>query len=278
MKLCNHIKFDLITGLWKRGMWIKYLFWLAFFVLACWEFSGKLSSLEITYCTYGDYFLYIFGGMKEYIPIPGEPFQVPYLWLINHIGVLYFTLHYMHDDLEGFGQQVIVRSDGRRAWWLSKCVWNVTVVMIFYILAWGTMFLCASCHGAAPNLDISPFMPELMVVGPEMIVDTGWRAALEITIMPLLVTMAMSLFQMLLCLLIRPTFSYIISVVLFISSAYYLSPYLFGNYSMALRSDGIISNGVALADGICLYFIVMVLSIVLGIIIFQKINILSKEE
>lgn len=278
MKLFSHIRFDLTIGLWRRGMWVKYLLWSGLFTLASWEFSGKTTSLEISQCTYGDYLLYIFGGMREYIPAPGEPFQIPFLWLINHIGILYFTLHYMHDDLEGFGQQMILRSGSRPGWWHSKCIWNVVAVLAFYLIAWGTIFLWASFQGALWSMKISPFMPDLMVAGPRQIFEFTWEVALEITLLPLLVTMSMSLVQMLLCLVIRPTFSYILSVIVMISSAYYLSPALLGNYAMALRSDKVVTNGVPLTLGIVYSLVLIVLSVVLGSFIFHKTNILSKEE
>ena len=266
------------NGLFKRGMWIRYIIWFSFFALASLEFTSDLASLELSQYTYGDYLLSIFGGMREYIPAPGEPFQIPYLWLINHIGILYFTLHYMHDDLEGFGQQMILRSGNRTAWWLSKCVWNTAVVVLLYFIAWWTVFLFASANHAAWSFEISPFMAEIMVIGPYRIPRADWPVALEITFLPLLVTLAVSQVQMLLCLAVRPTISYVISIVLFISSAYYLSPFLLGNYTMALRSDKMVSNGVSETLGIGLCLILILVSIVLGIMLFQKYNILSKED
>lgn len=259
-------------------MWIKYLLWCGLLALATLEFSGRVTSLKITQCTYGDYLLYIFGGMREYIPIPGEPFQIPHLWLINHVGILYFTLHYMHDDLNGLGQQMILRSGSRSVWWISKCIWNGVVVSLFYLIAWGTVLLSASLHGAFWSMEISSFIPELLEVGPNQIWDTEWRVTLEITLLPLLVTLSMSLLQMLLCLVIRPTFSYILSVVVMIASAYYLSPALLGNYAMALRSDKVITNGVPLETGIAYTLVLMTLSVFLGILVFQKTNILNKDE
>lgn len=278
MRLCSHIRFDLTNGLFKRRMWVRYIIWFGFFALAALEFTGNLSSLEISQYAYGDYLLYIFGGMREYIPTPGDPFQIPYLWLINHIGILYFTLHYMHDDLEGFGQQMILRSGSRTAWWLSKCIWNTAVVVLLYFIAWGTVFLLASANHAVWSFEISPFMAEIMVLGPKQIAGTDRPLTWEITFLPLLATLAMSQVQMLLCLVVRPIISYVISIVLFIASAYYLSPFLLGNYAMALRSDKIISNGVSWVPGTGISLFLILASIVLGIMLFQKYNILGKED
>lgn len=278
MRLCSHIKFDLTNGLFKRGMWARYIIWFSVFALFSLEFTGSLASLEISQYTYGDYLLYIFGGMREYIPAPGEPFQIPYIWLINHIGILYFTLHYMHDDLEGFGQQMILRSGSRTAWWLSKCVWNTAVVVLLYSIAWGTVFLFSSANHATRSFEISPFMAGIMVIGPLQIPRADWPLTLEITFLPLLVTLAMSQIQMLLCLVVRPIISYVVSIVLFITSAYYISPFLLGNYAMALRSNKIVSNGVSWRPGIGVCLILMLVGMVLGSMIFAKYNILGKED
>ncbi len=278
MKLCNHIRFDLTYGLFRREMWGKYIIWLGFFALASLDFAGELVSIEATQYTYGDYLLRIFGGMREYVPAPGEPFEIPYLWLINHVGILYFTLHYMHDDLEGTGWQMILRSGNRTGWWLSKCVWNAAVVVVLYLIAWGTVFLLAGLNHAVWSFGISPFMAEIMAPGPCQLISASWQVTLEITILPLLATLAVSQVQMLLCLMLRPAVSYVVSIVLFLSSAYKLSPFLPGNYAMALRSDKIISNGVSQMTGIEIHLFLILASVVLGNLLFQKYNILNKED
>lgn len=277
MKLCSHIRFDLSNGLVKHGMPIRYIVWCLFFILASIEFSGKLSSFEIQHYSYGDYLLYIFGGMREYIPDPNDPFRIPYLWLINHLGILYFTLHYMHDDLVNLGQQTILRSKSRTAWWLSKCIWNFSIVVIFYIISWIIVFLCAFLNQANFSFRISPYMSELMIFGPQQIPVSFWPITIEITVLPLLITLTMSIIQMTLSLFLNPMICYIISTITLISSAYYLSPFLIGNYAMALRSDKVVTNGVDPIEGILISLIFIAISVFFGMHIFKKHNILNKE-
>lgn len=278
MKLYKHIRFDLTYGLFRREMWPKYIIWLGFFTLVSFNFAGELASMEATQYTYGDYLLRIFGGMREYVPTQGDPFDIPYLWLINHIGILYFTLHYMHDDLEGIGCQMILRSGSRTEWWLSKCIWNTAAVVLLYTIAWGTIFLLAASNHAILTFEISPFMEVIMVPGPCQLAQASWQLTLEITILPLLATLAMSQVQMLLCLVVRPAISYVTSLVIFLSSAYKLSPFLPGNYAIALRSDKIISNGVSGTVGIGIYLFLILASVVMGSVLFHGYNILSKED
>lgn len=277
MKLFNFLKFDFVYGIFKSSTYKKLLILIALFSLASLEFHSRLVSVEYSEYSIGDYFLYVFGGMQEYIPDPSNPFQIPYLWLIFHIVVLFFTLHYMHDDLTGFGQQTIYRSGSRVFWWVSKCLWNIGIVGIFYLFAWLTILVFSIIYGAKPSFDISPFMSQLMNFGGKQIITDHWELTIELTILPLLVTLALSMMQMTLCLILKPIFSYIITSVVLISSAYYLSPALIGNYAMALRSNKVVTNGWSLAAGIgCSLFLVCA-SVLVGLCIFRRCNIINKD-
>jgi len=128
MRFFKLIKYDLSYGIFNLKNLIKYIIFILFFTVACFELSGRLMGIssyqDVSGISAGDHLFYIFGGMKEYIPSPSDPFQIPYLWLINHLLILYFTLHYASDDLSGVGQQMIYRAGGRIKWWVSKCIWN----------------------------------------------------------------------------------------------------------------------------------------------------------
>ena len=102
--------------------------------------------------------------------------------------------------------------------------------------------------------------------------------ALELTLLPLLVTLSLSLVQMLLCLILRPALSYVVSIVVMIASAYCPSPLLLGNYAMALRSSKVMGNGVSLGAGLLLTAALIILSAALGAALFRKTDILQKED
>lgn len=277
MKFFSFLKFDIRHGIFSRDLYKKLLIWIIFFLLGCLEFYSILASFEYADHSLGDNFLYIFGGMEEYVPDPSNPFRIPYLWLINHILLLYFTLHYMHDDLTGYGQHTIYRSGRRGYWWISKCFWNIGMIIFFYLSAWVIILIISCFFDARLSFNISPYMSSLMNFGSKQIVTSSWELTIEITLLPLLVTLTLSLFQMVLCLIIKPIFSYIISVIILVSSAYYLSPMLVGNYAMALRSDKVVTNGLNTLSGILYSAFFIIACIVTGSIIFSKCNILNKE-
>lgn len=276
MKFFSLIKFDFIYGTVRN---YKKIILLALLILfSCFAFRNLITSFEITDFTLGDCMFYIYGGMKEYIPSPSEAFPIPYMWLLNNLLMLFFTLHYMYDDLTHFGQNVIYRCKSRFAWWFSKCLWNISVTMLFYITEWVIIFIFSLFSGAEMTLKISSFIPQFIDFGGNQIVTDNYNLAVELLLLPLFVTISCSLLQMMLCFIIKPTFSFIVSVIVYVSSAYYLSPYLIGNYAMTVRSNEVITNGVNSFTGIIFAVGLTVFSIAAGAMIFRKYSILNSKE
>ena len=281
MRFFKLIKYDLSYGIFNIKNLIKYIIFILFFTVACFEFNGIINNIisyqDIAGTSLGDVMFYVFGGMREYIPLPNEPFTIPYLWFLNHLLILYFTLHYASDDLSGVGQQMIYRAGGRIKWWVSKCIWNFTSVVLYYLVSFSTIIVFCLIKGNEISLTFSSFMRNIIYFGPKDLGLETWDIALEVSLMPFLVTLALSIFQMALSLVFKPAFAFIFSSVMLISSAYYLTPYLIGNFSMAVRSSKVVSNGVNLTDGIIATLVMIALGIIIGILAIRRYNVLSKE-
>lgn len=274
MNLIKFIRFDIKNGILRK--FYVYLVYSFFIVISIYFFQGKLHSYEIDRYSIGDCLLFLYGGAKEYIPKTGEIFEMPYLWLVNHLLIFYFTLSYMDNDLSGFGQQLIYRSGGRVIWWFSKCIWNIIMVAGFYIIG-VIIVLLIGIKKAELSLDISEHISYVVDFGDQLRQNCAQKIALEILILPIIYSVTVSLLQMTLTLLFKPIFSYIVSSSICLSSAYKLSPVLLGNYSMAARNNKIINNGMSSVEGIILCTIISALSIVVGILIIRKCDIVNKE-
>ena len=281
MRFFKLIKYDLGYGIFNIKNLIKYILIITIFSVSCFDFNGAIISLgvsmDIAGVSIGDWLLYIFGGIKEYSPLSGESFVLPYLWILNHLLILYFTLHYASDDLSGVGQQMIYRAGGRIKWWISKCIWNFVSVISYYLVSFSVITVFCLLRGCDMSLTFSSFMRYVMYFGSMDLGYETWDIALEVTLMPFLVTLALSIFQMALSLVFKPAFAFIFSSVMLISSAYYLTPYLIGNFSMAVRSSKVVSNGVNLTDGIIAAVLMIIIGIIIGILAIRRHNILSKE-
>ncbi|MBE6731809.1 MAG: hypothetical protein E7564_08990 [Ruminococcaceae bacterium] len=275
MKFFKHLKFDLTYGNFKNSFLIKLIVWVSFVVFACFEVRGATLRYTDVSFTVGDYLYYIFSGVREdYLML-----EFPYMWIVPHILILFFTLHYANDDLMGYGQQMILRSGKRNLWWLSKCVWNISNVTIWYLIAWFIITVFSLLNGAVFSLGISEKMRGIKEYGTLITVQEvpNWNLWFEITFMPLLTTVALSVLQMGLGMLINPAAAYIFSAVVLIASSGTLSIYLFGNYSMAIRSIKLVKNGLSISEGITGIVILLIIGIVTGLAAIRKYNILSKE-
>ena len=111
-KLWRH---DLRYGLSKRLLlYLLVAFGQAF--LFCKGFSnwiGNMSGLpEIGELsdTFGNYLIYLFQGMDEYVATPDKAFEFPAMWILIFLCGNALTLTYPLRDLEGVGQQLLIRS------------------------------------------------------------------------------------------------------------------------------------------------------------------------
>ncbi|MBQ9673115.1 MAG: hypothetical protein IJV39_00625 [Ruminococcus sp.] len=275
MKFIKLLYFDLKHGVFKS--YYKYLFFLLLVSLAFWECHSTLSANDLNNAKFSDYLLYIYGGAKEYIPTPGVAFKLPYLWLLNHVLILFFVLNYMHKDLEGVGQQIIFRARSRNLWWISKCFCQFLSILFYYLLSWLEILCLCLISGVTISFENSTFMVDVMDFGEKLLPVTNLCLIAETTIYPLLFTLCLGFVQMCLSLFIKPIFSYIVSVAVCISSAYRINIFLIGNFSMALRSNTVISNGVNDLFGIFILLVLGSVSIIIGKIKFGKYNILNRE-
>lgn len=273
MRFIKLFKFDLNYGIIKA--YKKYVAYLLLMIPVFFEFYVNINSFRIKHFSYADVLMYIFGGVKEYTPSLVDPFQIPYIWSLNHLLILYFILNYMNKDLEGFGQQTIYRSKSRNIWWFSKCITQIISVGLYYLLAWFELLILTLVLKGNATLNLSSFISNIVYAGDKVISD-NWNLSWELMLMPFLFTVSMSLIQMALCLFFRAVLSYVVSVIVCISSSYCLSPFLIGNYSMPIRSDKIVSNGVNMEIGVIILILIAAAGVIVGLFKFKKQNILSK--
>lgn len=277
MKFFRFLRYDLIHGTLLQ--YKLFLVTILFLSLTCIQFVRLVSEYvdQLSVVTLGDFAFYAFAGMKEYIPSPTEPFEIPVIWLIANILVLFSTCSYPYRHISGLGKNILVNSGSRKTWWLSKCVWNILTVTIYYICIWLVIFIFSWFSGAALNFSISPYMPELLRLLPPVTPPGQWQLQGIILCMPWLITVALSLFQMVCALLIKPIQSFLVSIVILISSAYIFGPYLPGNYGMIVRYGMIHANGVYPQQGIIYGVILILASILGGTVLFKRYDVYGKE-
>lgn len=279
--LCKLIRYDLYNGIVRK--WWKFLLPCILFFSSCidflWRQDGywKASQEQRIQSTFGDYIFNAFGGMKEYVPSHTDSFQFPVIWMLIFLLLAFMELSYPFTDLEQLGQSVLLRCKGRTEWWIAKCIWGVSFALVYFFLAYSVIFLFALCNGATISLRLSPYVANLFEIDFDKLKYTGQPLVIEMLVLPPLTAIFVSLLQMLLALYMKQQYSFIISTLLYLSSAYFLNPFFPGNYAMIARSDRYITNGVSANVGIIANIILIICIIALGIFLFQKYDIINRD-
>jgi hypothetical protein len=239
---------------------------------------GELSATP----TFMDHLVFCFRGMGPIaITEITEKVRIPVMWLMATGLCLLINFDYANEDISHFGQQILIRSERRVHWWISKCVWNIFSCLLYFVLIWITLGIFSLMAGAVPSLTITPEVSAVSlseVSTGSNIVITAYESALTVVLLPFLTTLALSLLEMFFSLFVKPAISFLICFSLLIISAYINSPIAIGNYAMIMRSDILIEAGVNATIGIIINTILILFVTVAGCHVFSRQNILNLEE
>lgn len=216
-----------------------------------------------------DYFLNLFNGIPIYIPSEGKPFEVPVIWFVLNLYIAFAAANYPTSDLNGVGKYMILQSKSRTKWYLGKCCWVVFSVLFCYLLIFLAPVIFSlftgklSFFASSDEVICAKLLANYSVAGPVYLV-------LSVLLLPVLTSIALSVVQLLIEFLSKPIFSFIVTVCLLIASAYLYTPFLIGNFSIMLRSEYVIENGIKFTTGAIVTLTIIVLAIVLGVLRFKK--------
>lgn len=248
----SQVRRDIINSIWLNKY--KYLFTVMLFLLFCAYFEMDYVSLYNSgyiesNASFGDIILFIFRGMKIYIPSPSIKFEIPVTWLACQIFVAYLIGNYINQDMTTYGQQYIMRSTHKSYWLIGKMIYCVISVLSFYCIGYITVLgysLIVRDPSVTLNFDICAYVSETNI---ELLSKVD--LVIGIIILPILTSIVLSIGQMTLSIWIKPIYSIISIVVYVCASAYYFSYLFIGNYSMILRSKKIIAaNSFITSEGI----------------------------
>lgn len=272
------LKYDLKCGLLKE--YKKYIVAIGLFLIIGFDFFIKMSDIEITV---PDYLFYLFFGMEEYVPSPGNKFRFPALWVAVILYVSYITLYYPYKDLNGYGKNILLNTQSKKTWYLSKCMWVTVSTTIYFLVGLVVLSLFAIISGAEITPDVSSkvvikFIPFITTEQNLFYNDAiYYKVTILHFVIPVIICVMNNLLQLFLSLFIKPFFSFIFTVSYTIASAYYLKSFMLGNYAMIARSNIFIDNGVNFTDGLIISLSVILMVIISGTVLFSKQDILNKE-
>lgn len=277
-KLTCQIKHDMISGV--LGGWKKIIPFVLLIISFCTYLYIECANMkDIGYVdgvpTIADMLLYIFRGMREYMPELDYSFDIPITWLLMQVYIAYVIGNYASKDLGGYGQQFLLRSTKKSYWFLSKCVYCLVNILAYYITTFIIVTICSILFGNISlelSADIGSTMSEIDVT-----LFSSMSFIFHIIVLPISTSLVVSLVQLLLSLYVKPILSFTFVVSYQALSAYKVSYFLIGNYSMALRCDPFLEDGVNGLFAIIIEIIMIVIIIPFGCITLRKYDYLEKN-
>ena len=277
------LKFDIINGIIKRA-WlfvIMFLFFLlAFFILFMQQVNMGVDNPNILEekITIGDMLLYATGGAKRFVLEDGTVFSYPILWMLVILIITFINLRYPADNLCGFGRHILILSGSRRAWWISKCVWQALSVCIYYFIMLLAAASFALIVGADFSLNISEFLPSLFMLNLRELTPTPWSIVVPL-LLHICTVYVLCLLQMLISFYIRPLMSFFIISAILIFSVFFSSPLLIGNLAMLVRTENItMDEPINLCLGFIICFSLCIVIFIIGLNKLKRMDILTKED
>ncbi len=264
-------RYDLRSGILR---W-RYLCVPVIFFLPCFYGWFQISD---TGCagTWMDYLMCCFKGVA---PLSGgmEGFEFPILWFLVMGGCLYLNLDYPLNDLTEEGQQVIIRAVSKKSWFFSKCAWNLLSSTVYFLLGILTVLVFTLACGGSTGLTNTP---EISMHALQIYTSASvnvWQAVLAVVVLPWLTMAALNMLQMTLSLVMKPIFGFLVCICLLTVSLFTNSPIVLGNGAMVARSGIFVEGSLnpAAVALVCAAF--LGLSIIVGIIRFDRMDHLRYE-
>ena len=222
-----------------------------------------------------DYFLHIFEGMRPFNQLSDEKFQIPITWFLINMILFYFTGKYPYSEIyNNHGANVLIKGGSRDKWFLSKWMWCIAGVILYYFVAYAFVVIFCLVAQIPISFDIKPIEhPDLL----SPVLESTQIDTVTVMILPIITSIAAVSVQLVAALVTSAFMGFLFMAVLYISSAYYCTPFLTGNFSMLARSSIFRSDGIDAMQAVLISIGIMILSLVAGIWIFRRQDIMERK-
>ena len=278
-EVISFIKHDIRTGIlgkWKKLVpFILILFcFCIYLVYQCKESieSGLVEGMPTT----ADMILFIFRGMREYVPELDPIFAIPVTWLLIQMYIAFVIGGYAYEDLGAYGQQFILRSTKKSHWFFGKCIYCVVNVIGYYVVAYFVIGICSLVFGTL-SFQLTPDIGNIMS-DMDVTVISEKQFVMHLIILPIMTSLNISFIQMLLSLWIKPTLSFVFVMSYMTISAYWATPAMIGNFSMILRFSPVVMEGIRLTTALWVEGIVFFVFILASWVLMRRYDFIDKNE
>jgi hypothetical protein len=213
-------------------------------------------------------------GAREYELYADSTFQFPAYWFLFH-GYLFFLIgFYPVSELYLGNGQALIRTRSRKIWIVSKLFSIFLNITLYYGCFLLLLLIGNLLHGG----EIIPGNGIIGLGGIAIFNKSISDLFVAFILLPLLVSVALGVIQILMSLFLDPVLSFMAVVGYLIASVFWMNPLLIGNFSMLYRQDWISGKAtIDITTGTVLCFVLTVVALILGVIMFQRKDILPAE-
>ncbi|SHJ60747.1 hypothetical protein [Parasporobacterium paucivorans] len=277
----NNVMLKLVLYDFKMGFLsnrFKYFVVCIFFAFISFMFYRE-ASIKDTVLDFGpgsvtDCLIYIFKGMKVYTSSPLNDFELPLAWLIMQSLLCILISFYPAGDVNSYGSQILVKSGSKTRWWLSKCVWTICTVNVYYLLGYISVYIVSTILGHA-SFGVNEIL-NMDMNGMKFDSVDNLELLMALIVLPVTSSLAISMVQNVLSFILNPTMSIVLIFCGLVISAYYYSPISIGNHSMLLRNGLFYDYGFNMAKGLISNIIIIFLAALFGSILFNRYEVIKK--
>ena len=181
---------------------------------------------------------------------------------------------YPRSDMYGIGQQLLLKSKSRTAWWLSKTVWTILAAIVYYTVCFAVLLLyLAFTHGVSwqPSDITLTVLPGFAALSP--LEQVLWLVAV-----PVVTLCTLGLFELMFGILYSAVVGVIAAASALLAALYFNLGALPGGTCILLRSCLGISGGFSLGACLTIAAATSVLYAAVGCLLFYKLDLYGNHE
>lgn len=244
------------------------------FLVQCYYIKIQIFNIDNTINgTLADYIFFIFKGNDPIIKTNDT--TIPVFWISNLFLSSYITVGIIQEGLTGFNIQILLRSQSKYNWWLSKCITILAFVLIYFMILHLTIVIFCCINNIDFSFQLTDSLADIIFDSDcyqkKYNLNTNRFSVILISyIMPFLSLVTLNILQLFVSLRTSSIISFIITNIYILFSVYTDIPIAFAGYAMLQRSSTFVNDGMNIFVGVFICLIMICLSTIFGGFVFKS--------
>ena len=247
-RLIALIRLDIHEGILKK--FYKYITIMIITVLVSvmyiYTYNNIVSDgmISVRSFSFADIWIYLFRG--KVINITGRGYELPSVVYLSVQFVIAFIIgNYAEKDLNGMAKNIIVSSQSRLLWIISKIVWMViTVTAVYVVMAAIIVIACVLHPDGNICLTVNTELAEV-ITGITFSEEITRKCIRELIFVSYMASLELGSIQLAVMIMFNAQIAYMADVIIVVLSAYIHSPMLCGNAFMYAAMTLVKGGGVS---------------------------------